>query len=895
MNDNKKVIKEIIITVPADFSDRQRDAIKSAAEMVKGIKVKKVINEPSAAALSYGFPKKFIDKNIINKNSIASNNDKIMHPLEEIFLNENSENKELLKDNDNNNIIEENELITNNSFKSSKESLNILVFDLGGGTYDVSLIEYSQNNFENLASAGNSRLGGGDLDNLLMEFCLDEFCNKNKEKNFKKEEIKKNIKCNQRLKIACEQAKKYLSYNQEDTIYIENFYKEELINIKITRSKFEEITNDFFSKLKEPINQVVKDSKLKPEQINEIVLVGGSSKIPKIKQILKEKFPNAIINDSINPDEAVAYGATIFCESERRKTGDFWEDFEYIDSIQHSYGIEVDDGKMEFILKRGSAYPTSNIKYFFTYFDNQKNFIIKIYEGENEYVKDNEFLDEFIIDGIPRKKKGEVCLEITFAIDENQILNVTGFVGDNNIKKKIEVKRKRKIYKINTLISESISSEENQKEKQIKDEIIKYSNKFMSSKDNNEKMLLINKYNEAILFLLKILETKDLEIYFNFIEKLFQSYSYIYNSDFLKIMKKEKKEEMDEKIKYYLKNVIEKNPFKVKILLNYFKKINSQKAIFIFSISSMEYLVQLIEIKYFPFDKKNNAYIAKNIYEECISIAVENLYLKDKEKMEEIFLREDISFKLKFNDLIKKCKEQIILISVKFLQGIDYTKQSGKLFDNFNNLDLENLSLISSNLFENLKDLDKNQNIIEQNKEIQELGSIGYANFVKIEFLKNKNKLDLEKLLEYANKSIEMGEKSGKDQTDKKWYKEILQLKEEIEKRLKIVPKKIEPKKDLESIKEKIKNLYNNGNKELVEYILKNYPIEKCQYSEEKMKELENNENKFLKSLKSSYRKATKFLKDLNEDGININENFGEIIQIINEYINNMINRIKNQ
>ena len=253
--------------------------------------------------------------------------------------------------------------------------------------------------------------------------------------------------------------------------------------------------------------------------------------------------------------------------------------------------------------------------------------------------------------------------------------------------------------------------------------------------------------------------------------------------------------------------------------------------------------------------------------------------------MEEIFLREDISFKLKFNDLIKKCKEQIILISVKFLQGIDYTKQSGKLFDNFNNLDLENLSLISSNLFENLKDLDKNQNIIEQNKEIQELGSIGYANFVKIEFLKNKNKLDLEKLLEYANKSIEMGEKSGKDQTDKKWYKEILQLKEEIEKRLKTVPKKIEPKKDLESIKEKIKNLYNNGNKELVEY----------QYSEEKMKELENNENKFLKSLKSSYRKATKFLKDLNEDGINVNENFGEIIQIINECINNMINRIKNR
>lgn len=892
LNDDKKVIKEIIITVPADFSDRQRDAIKSAAEMVKGIKVKKVINEPSAAVLSYGFPKKYIgkNKNIINKDTIANDNDKIMHPLEEIFLNENSENKELLKDN--NNLIKENELI-NNSFKTSKESLNILVFDLGGGTYDVSLIEYSQSNFENLASAGNSRLGGGDLDNLLMEFCLNDFCNKNKDKNFTKEEIKKNIKCNQRLKIACEQAKIYLSYKTKDTIFIENFYKDESINIEITRSKFEEITKDFFSKLEEPINRVLSDSKLKKEQINEIVLVGGSSKIPKIKQILNEKFPNAIINDTINPDEAVAYGAAIFCESERRKTGDFWEDFDYIDSIQHSYGIEIDDGKMEFILKRGSSYPTSNTRYFFTYSDYQKNFIIKIYEGENDYVKDNEFLDEFILEGIPRKKKGEVCIEITFALDENQILNVTGFVADKNIKKKYEVKRKRKKYKISTLISESVSSEENQKEKQIKDEIIKYSNKFMSSKDNNEKMLLINKYNEAILFLLKILETKDLEIYFNFIEKLFQSYSYIFNSDFLGLMTKEKKEEMDEKIKYYLNNVVEKNPFKLKILLNYFKKINSQKAIFIFSISTIEYLVQLIEKKYLPFDKKNNAYIAKNIYEECISIAVENLYLKDKEKMKEIFLREEVTIELevKFADLIKKCKEQILLISIKFSQGIDYTKQSGRLFDN--NLDLENLSLISSNLFENLKDLDNNKNLIEQNKEIQELGSIGYANFVKIELLKNKNKSDLEKLLEYANKSIKMSEESGKDQTNKKWYKELLHLKEEIEKKLETVPKKIEPKKDLENFKEKMKNLFINGNKELVEYLLINYPIEKFQYSEEKMKEFQKNENKFLKSLNSSYKKATKFLKEFNEEGININENFDEIIQIIKEYINNMINRLK--
>ena len=895
LNTDGKTIKEIIITVPADFSDRQRDAIKSAAEMVNGIKVKKVINEPSAAVLSYGFPKKFYEKNrnkiIINKKE----NDEIIHPLEEIFLNQ--KNQEQIKDN--NEIILENELI-NNSFKNSgKDLIYILVFDLGGGTYDVSLIEYGQNNFENLASAGNSQLGGGDLDNLLMEYCLDKFCEQNKEKKFLKEEIKKNIKCNQRLKIECEQTKKYLSFNLEHTIFIDNFYKDESLNCQITREQFEEISKKFFSQLKPPIDRVLSDSKMKPEQINEIVLVGGSTKIPKIKQMLKEIFPNVIINDSINPDEAVAYGAAIFCESERRDTGDFWEDFAYVDSIQHSYGIEVDNGKMEIILKRGSSYPTSNTRYFFTYTDNQKNFEIKIYEGENEYVKDNEFLDEFIIEGIPRKKKGEVCLEITFKIDDNQILNVAGFVGEGNIRKKIEVKRKRKKYVINTLLSEIASSEENKKEKQIKEEIIKYSKKFMSAKNNNEKLLLIKNYNEALIFLLKILENKDLEIYFNFIERLFLSYSYIFNSEFFNLMTKEEKDEIDNTIKYYLEKITKENPFKVKILLNYFKKINLEKSLapFLYSISTLDYLVQKVQQDYYPFDQKNNAYIAKNIYEECISIAAENLFLNDEEKREDIFLKLGIPLKIKYINIIKKCKEQLLLISVKFLQGTDFTKKNGKLFENINNLDFENLSLISTSLSDNLKKLEKyeNKDELEENKEILRLGSIGYANFVKIELIRNKNKLDMEKLLDYANKSIEMAKKSGENQENSKWYKEILKLKEENEKKIAEMPKEIPKKIDLQRIREKLKFKFNIGNKELVEYLLINYPIEKFQYSEETIKKLSENERQFLKSLKISYKKATKFLKDLNEDEKNINENFNEINEIIMEYINNMINRLKNQ
>ena len=883
-----KEIHKIIVTVPADFTDRQRSAIKSAAEMIKGITVKKIINEPSAAVLCYGIPKEYLvkDKKILNKNSEKNIN---MHPLEEIYYSENNDITEKDKEE-----IKENEPV--NSFKISNETLKIIVFDLGGGTYDVSLIEYSMGIFDTLASAGNAKLGGGDFDNRLMEYCLNEFCNKNKDKHFSKDEIYRNKKGIQRLKIKCEQTKKYLSIKMEDTIYIEDFYEGEALNCIITRSKFEDICKTDFDKLIPPLDRVLSDQKLKPENINEIVLVGGSSKIPKIKQILTEKFPNVIINDSINPEEAVAYGAVIFSETERKKIGDFWEDFDYLDSIQHSYGIEIENGKMEFILKRGSKYPTKNTKYYFTYSDYQTNFRIKIYEGENDNVKDNEFLDEFILNGIPKKKKGDVCLTVTFSIDENQILNVTAFVAEKEIKKKIEVKRNRKKYVINTLLSSNTSSEENKKEKEIKDIIVEYSKKFIASQNNDEKLLLIEKYNEAIIFLLKFLEKKDLEVYFNFIERLFQSYAYIINN-FFTLLNKEQKEFMYSTIKEYMKDVTYKNPFKLKILISNFKVIdtNISPTFYVYSIIAMDFLSQIAEKKYFPSkdknskNNKNNAYIAKNIYEECISIAIENLYFNEPKKNEEVLFKVEIAHKLKYKEVLDKCKKQILLISVKYLQGNNYTK--GKLFENNENLDFENLSLMSNNLSESLnklKDIDE-----KDNKEILELGGISYANFVKIEFLKDKNRLDPKKLLEYANKSIKLAESLGKDETSKEWYKEIVKLKKLLEKKIKEIP---EPeKKDFQRIKDKLEYHFGCGNEELVIYLLKNYPVQGNEYSENKMQDYNKNKNMFLKKLASGYKKADKFLKDSNEDEKNINENFDDIKPIILEYINNMMNRQKNQ
>ena len=477
--------------------------------MIKGIKVKKVINEPSAAVLSYGFPKKYMkkDKSIINIENNPKKENGIKHPMEEIYYSENLNTKENEAEKD---LIEDTD--TSTYFQTKDDIIHIIVFDLGGGTYDVSLVEYSQSIFETLASAGNARLGGGDFDNRLMVFCLEHFCQKNKDDNISVDEIKRNYKCIQRLKMACERTKKILSTEVEDTVFVDNFYKGENLQCKITRAKFEEICNDDFEALKPPLDRVLSDTKMQPKDINEIVLVGGSSKIPKVKQILKEKFPNAKINDSINPEEAVAYGATIFSESELRKTGDFWEDFDYLDSIQHSYGIEVDDGKMEFILKRGSKYPTSNTKFYFTDSDYQKNFVIKVYEGENEFVKKNEYLDEFIINNIPRKKKGEVCISITFKIDINQILNVIGYVGEGDIKKEVQITRKSQQYKIKTLFSANVSSETVKLEKEVKKEIVEYSKKFMEAIKNEDKLLLIEKYNNAIIFLLKNLHKTDFEV-----------------------------------------------------------------------------------------------------------------------------------------------------------------------------------------------------------------------------------------------------------------------------------------------------------------------------------------------------------------------------------------------
>ena len=378
---NKKISK-LVITVPAYFNDSQRKLTKQAAELV-GLNVLRVINEPTAAALAYGFDKK----------------------------------------------------------QDIKEK--ILVFDLGGGTFDVSIlsIEKDENNpdriiFQVLGTSGDTQLGGEDFDNKLVEFCLNKMRNKN--------EIIKEKKCIKRLKISCENIKKTLSFSKETILKINDFYNKEDICMPIKREEFEDICNDLFKKLEISLEDALINAKLTKKEINEIILVGGSTRIPKIKTILENYFPNCKINDSINPDEAVAYGATIEAEKILNNQNESISNFLLRDITPLSLGtnavnkskdpkIKGEGDIMIVIIKRGSPIPYSDSETYSNAEDNQTGMIIDIYEGENNFVKYNHVLKKSYINGLKKRPKGQTNVKVTFDIDINGILVVNAKeLSENN-------------------------------------------------------------------------------------------------------------------------------------------------------------------------------------------------------------------------------------------------------------------------------------------------------------------------------------------------------------------------------------------------------------------------------------------------------------------------------
>ena len=779
-------IRRAVITIPAYYDYNQRAAIIEAAKL-SGINVLRIINEPTAAALAYG-----LGKTINLKDSLAIS------------------------------VIKQ----------DNKTNRKIMVFDLGGGTFDVSILSLKDSkDFKVITTSGDTHLGGDDFDYRLVNICIKKFC---KVYQIDEPEIRKDKNIKRRLKIQCEKAKKKLSNQMSTSIKIYNFYKEHTLYVDITREEFDELCEDLYERIKEVLDKVIIESKLSLEEIDDIVVVGGSSKIPKIKTILIEKYGASKIRDQINPDEAVAIGATWQAHKIIKSN----KDINIIDITPFTLGVaarnkspnEKEEGPVMSILipKDKEISCRSNERLYKTVEDNQKFFKIQLFAGEDKFVKNNDLLKEFKVENLPKGKAGTVTLKITLEINKDGIVFINAEVESTGEKKTEQYSLYDKIH--STLLQSSkkkVKIEGKEKLEEIKDltEFMKEKNKLLPKlEDNEQKFKCLKNLSDSCAKLIEIysnlIEQNDSD---NLYQKLIENYKRIlkYYSEMLIINNDSKiNDDLMNKIKEIITKLINDD---IENMINIFDELKEKKQeqyilIIIFTAELLYKEGQKIldegknysryySRKFFLKADKVKSYIAQKMIDN-MDYNLQKIYEPFKQKY---------SNKVDLVDtFVKSIKKRIKLKDTPYITGFTAI---GKILEEA--MKPENVDLALDILTEMVSSLSKDK------KNPTEEEAFCLVNIIKIKFsiLSNQSLSDIntyENMIDRINyicESLEIDESSSWFNQFKDLVKEIKDKKEEL----------LKNKKNHKAVKDELGNLYKSSKekknpKEFINFIIQKYP-----------------------------------------------------------------------
>ena len=793
-------VKDAIITVPASFNDSQKQSTKIAGK-IADLNVIRIINEPTSAGIAYKFN---------NKTQI-------------------------------------------------KKKQNVIIFDLGGGTFDISLLEIDEDSIEVKATKGDNNLGGENFDNELTKYCKKEFYNQYKF------ELDNNPRAIRRLKEACEKLKIDLSIKLESVISLDYLMNGKDFEKKITRSDFEDICKDLFLQCKNTLEQLLKEKKIDKKKIDEIILVGGGTKMPKITEIIEEVFNGKKPNNYMNPDESVAIGAAIQGAKINGIKDDKLNDFILLDIIPFPLGIASHGKKMSVIIDKYSSIPLEVKKIFYNNRDNQKVIKIDVYEGEYSDINNNHKLGGFELKNLPEKKKGEVKVEVTFSVDVNSILSVNAKVLDSKINEKItivndrdnlskkeieELREEMKKFKENVnhvdsklsniKLKMSILEGEYRKNLNKKDEIISLRN-LIKSIEEYLNLLNPNEFDNISVF----------EKYMFYLKQLIKYYNYIFGK---KITNKEKKEIIN-KIKDYMQKI---KGINIRYFFQFIDIINQNKEI---HYTILIHLMRLYFNEGLKFYNIENYGMSKYYLEESENISkyndLANKITDYKDLIDE------------HNDIIYSCSTYLKIIQANILM---------KSADEYFNQGTFNSEQIDMDLIYSSLDL-YNEIYYKINGIDLKIEAKCLAKIIQIEH-KILRTLSIEKLENYINTCIQIAE--IKNLTNENWYSDIINIKENISNNY----NKELKEKGIENILSEIRDKYYNKRDilDFIKYILNKYPYKGYKEYENLEREYNNNKQSFIHDLFKKYHPDIYSMEDINQYRI-----VNTISGLLNEHRNNSL------